>query len=452
MKIIIAGGGKVGTALARQLSNEGHDIIIIDTREEVVELCTERLDIMGLHGNAASVPVLNDAGVKNADLLIVVTNEDELNLLCCMTAHVLNNNLHTIARIRNPEYYYQIYSMRDSFALSLTVNPELQAAHEIERLLKFPGFIQRDTFAKGRVEIVELKIEANSKLVNVPLSGLNKIIRSKVLVCGVVRDSKAYTPTGDFILHEGDRLFITSSTTHLATLLNNLGIISKKVNRVLLCGGGRVSYYLAKTLENSNISVSIIENDSNRCNELSALLPNTSIIHGDASDQSLLDSEMSGGCDALIAATGFDEMNMVISLYGNNRRVPQIITKIGRMDHSKIWDDLPLGSVICPKELCSHSIIRYIRAMQNGVEGAITMHMIADGLIEALEFLVDSDTLHCGEALKNIKLRKNVLVACISHGGRTEIPNGESTYRRGDTMIIVTNGSNVIHQLNDIFA
>ena len=161
---------------------------------------------------------------------------------------------------------------------------------------------------------------------------------------------------------------------------------------------------------------------------------------------------MAGGCDALISATGFDEMNMVISLYGNNRGVPQIITKIGRMDHSKIWDDLPLGSVICPKELCSHSIIRYIRAMQNGVEGAITMHTIADGLIEALEFLVDADTMHCGEPLKNIKLRKNVLVACITHGGKTEIPNGESTYRRGDTMVVVTNGSNVIHQLNDIFA
>ena len=452
MKIIIAGGGKVGTEIAKLLSTEGHDITLIDTREGIVESNTERFDIMGIHGNAASVPVLDDAGVKTADLLIAVTNADELNLLCCMTAHVLNNKIHTIARIRNPEYYYQIYSMRDSFALSLTVNPELQAAHEIERLLKFPGFVQRDTFAKGRVEIVELKIGSDSKLVNVPLSGLYKIIRCKVLVCAVVRDSKAYTPTGDFVLQEGDRLFITSSTSHLAMLLNNLGIISKKVNRVLLCGGGRVSYYLAKVLEASNISISIIEQDYDRCTELSDLLPNASIIHGDASDQALLESEMAGGCDALISATGFDEMNMVISLYGNNRGVPQIITKIGRMDHSKIWDDLPLGSVICPKELCSHSIIRYIRAMQNGVEGAITMHTIADGLIEALEFLVDADTMHCGEPLKNIKLRKNVLVACITHGGKTEIPNGESTYRRGDTMVVVTNGSNVIHQLNDIFA
>lgn len=311
MKIIIAGGGKVGTELAKMLSHEGHDITLIDTREEIIESSTERFDIMGIHGNAASVPVLEDAEVKTADLLIAVTNADELNLLCCMTAHVLNKDIKTIARIRNPEYYYQIYSMRDSFALSLTVNPELSAAHEIERLLKLPGFIQRDTFAKGRVEIVELKATADSKLVNIPLSSLYKTIRCKVLVCAVVRDSKAYTPTGDFVLREGDRLFITSSTSHLAILLNNLGIISKKVSRVLLCGGGRVSFYLAKLLETSNISVSIIEKDYDRCTKLSDLLPNTSIIHGDASNQTLLESEMAGGCDALVAATGFDEMNMV---------------------------------------------------------------------------------------------------------------------------------------------
>lgn len=452
MNIIIAGSGKVGITLARQLSAEKHDITLIDSNQQVLHSGIERFDVMAVHGNCASMETLLQAGVKDADLLIAATNADEVNLLCCTTAHGINPKLHTIARIRNPEYTEQIYSMRDVFALSMAINPEKQAAVEIERLLKYPGFLRRDTFAKGRAEIVELRIDASSKLCNVSLADLHSVIKCKVLVCAVLRNGTAVAPSGSFVLREGDRIFVTAPTENLTSLLKNLGIITRKARRVILCGGGRVSYYLASLLEKDNISVQLIENNYDRCLELASLLPDTCIVHGDATVQSLLENEGLDTCDALITLTGMDELNMIISLYGTSRGIPQVITKLGHAENSSIIDSLSLGSIICPKELCCNSIIRYVRAMQNQTGAALSIHTIADGQAEAVEFLVDSTTKNCGTALKNLKLKPNVLIASISHGARSEVPSGDSVFREGDSLVVVTSGRGVLQQLNDIFA
>lgn len=451
MNILIAGCGKVGSTLARQLSAEGHDLTLIDSDRAVLEACMEQYDVMTVQGNCAAMDVLKQAEVGSADLLIAAAGEDEVNLLCCMTAHGLNPRLHTIARIRNPEYAEQAYSMREVFGLSLSINPERQAAVEIERLLKYPGFLKRDTFAKGRVEIVELRVAADSKLCNVPLSSMNSIVKCRVLVCAVLRDGTAIMPDGSFVLRAGDRIFVTAPANNLTTLLRSLGIITHKAKRVILAGGGRVSYYLAQQLQKSGIAVRLIEQNAERCVQLAAALPDTDIIHGDASSQSLLDSEGLADCDALVTLTGLDELNMIMSLYGNCCGVPQIITTLGRMENTNILDSLPLGSVICPKDLCCSTIVRYVRALQNQTGAAVTVHSIADGQAEAMEFLVDNTTRHLGEKLKNIRLRPGVLVVCITHGGRTEIPSGESSYRAGDSIVLVTKSNTVIHQLNDIF-
>ncbi len=452
MNIIIAGGGKVGFTLARQLSAEKHDITLIDSNQQVLTSGIERFDVMAIHGNCASMDTLLQAGVKDADLLIAATNADEVNLLCCTTAHGINPALHTIARIRNPEYTEQIYAMRDVFALSMAVNPERQAAKEIERLLKYPGFLRRDSFAKGRAEIVELRIDAASKLCNVSLSELHSVIRCKVLVCAVLRNGNAIAPSGSFVLREGDRIFVTAPTENLTALLKNLGIITRKARRVILCGGGRVSYYLASLLEKDNIAVQIIENNYRRCTELAALLPEASIIHGDATVQSLLENEGLSSCDALITLTGIDELNMIISLYGTSRGIPQIITKLGHADNRSIIDSLSLGSIICPKELCCSSIVRYVRAMQNQTGAALSIHTIADGQAEAVEFLVDETTKNCGIPLKELKLKPNMLIASISHGARSEVPSGDSRFHAGDSLVVVTSGQGALQQLNDIFA
>ena len=451
MNIIIAGGGKVGLTLARQLAAEGHDITLIDNNALVLEDAVEQFEAMAVCGNCASKEVLTQAGVQTADLVIAATNADEVNLLCCMTAHGINRNIHTIARIRNPEYAEQVMTMRDIFPLSLTVNPEKQAAVEIERLMKYPGFLRRDTFAKGRVEIVELRIDESSKLCNVALSDLSSIVNCKVLVCAVLRQGAAVAPKGSFVLKNGDRIFVTAPTDVLTTLLKNLGIITRRVRNVLICGGGRVSFYLAGLLEKDGISVQLIDRDHARCVELASLLPNTSVVYGDCSNPHTLDSQGIDRVDALASLTGVDETNMVISLYGNTRNVPQVITKLSRGE-GIIADSLPLGSVICPKELCSNHIVRYVRAMQNQTGAAVSIHAIADGQVEAIEFLVDETASNCDIPLKQLKLKPNVLIASITSGSQTQIPGGNSTFTAGDTVVVVTGGRGVLKRFNDIFA
>jgi len=451
VKIIIAGDGKVGAMLTKQLSAEGYDLTLVDANLKVLESTEERYDIMAVQGNCATMETLEQARVKEANLLIAVTNADEVNLLCCMTAHALNPKIHTIARIRNPEYTNQIFKMKEVFALSMIANPERQAAVEIERLLKYPGFLKRDTFANGRVEIVELRVEAGHKLCDTALIDLYSIVKCKILVCTVIRNGKAVAPDGNFVLRAGDRIFVTASTNTLTLLLKNLGIITHKVKRVILCGGGRVSYYLAQGLIKNGISVQIVEQNYEKCIQLANMLPTASIIHGDATKEFLLDNEGISDCDALVTLTGVDEMNIIISLYGSRCNVPQVITKLGRLENNTILDALPIGSIISPKELCCNRIVRYVRALKNQTGAALTVHSIADGQAEASEFVVDRQTLHCNEPLKKLKLKKNVLIVCIIHGAQLEIPNGDSSFERGDTVIIVTGADRVVYQLNDIF-
>ena len=453
MNIIIAGDGKVGSMLTRQLSSEGHDITVIDSNSSVLESTVERYDVFAVHGNCASMDVLLQAGVKDADLLIAATSEDEVNLLCCTTAHALNPKLHTIGRIRNPEYTEQIYRMRNIFGLSMVINPENQAATEIDRLLKYPGFLRRDTFAKGRTEIVELRVGAGSKLCNVRLMDLESIVRCKVLVCCVLRGGTASAPKGDFVLREGDRVFFTALSQNLTTLLKNLDILTRRVRNVTICGGGRISYYLASRLKKAGISARIIEKDYKRCRELCELLPDCDIIHGDITDQELLDSEGLSTTDALVTLTGMDEMNILVSLYAASQGVPQVITKMGHTGNRALIDSLSLGSVVCPRDLVCNNIVRYVRAMENQTGAALSVHTIADGQAEALEFLVDEHTHHIGKPLKEIRLKPNILLVSISHGANTEIANGNSVFQQGDTVVIVdTNSREIIRQLNDIFA
>lgn len=453
MNIIIAGDGKVGSMLTRQLSNEGHNITVIDSNARVLASTVERYDVIAVHGNCASMEVLQEAGVKDADLLIAVTSADEVNLLCCSTAHALNPKLHTIGRIRNPEYTEQIYRMRNVFGLSMVINPENQTASEIDRLLKFPGFLRIDTFAKGRTEIVELKVTAGSKLCNVKLMDLRSIVHCQVLVCAVLRNGVASAPKGDFVLREGDRVFFTALSQNLTTLLKNLDILTRRIRHVTICGGGRISYYLASRMKKAGITCRIIEKDYDRCQELCELLPDAEIIYGDITDQDLLESGDLSQSDAVVTLTGIDEMNIIVSLYATSKGVSKVITKLSHTGNLNLIGSLSLGSVVSPRDLVCNNIVRYVRAMENQTGAALSVHTIADGQVEALEFLVDEHTSNCGKPLKEIKLKPNVLLVSISHGADTEIPNGNSMFQQGDTVVVVdTNSKEIIRQLNDIFA
>jgi len=453
MNIIIAGDGKVGSTLTRQLTAEGHNITVIDSNHDVLQSSVERYDVISVHGNCASMNVLQQAGVMEAELLIATTNADEINLLCCTTAHALNPDLHTIARIRNPEYTDQIYQLRDTFGLSMVFNPEKQAAREIERLLKFPGFLRRDIFARGRTEIVELRIDAKSKLKGVKLLDMHSVIKCRVLICAVLRSGTAMVPnSGDFTFQEGDRVFVTAPTKDLTILLKNLGIITRRVRSAILCGGGRVSYYLASALEKSGIDVKIVERSWERAQELCIQLPQASVIHGNCGNMELLESEGLSTCDALVTLTGEEELNMIVSLCAVSAGVPQVITKLGHISNRSVLDNLNLGSVVCPKDLCVSNIVRYVRAMQNQTGAAVSVHAIADGQVEALEFRVDKNTRNCGIPLKNLNPKANILIASITHGSNTEIPNGDSMFHEGDTLVVVTSRLGSVGNINDIFA
>ena len=458
MNIIVAGDGKVGSALVKQLTAEGDNITLIDSDTSVLENTIEQYDVMAVTGNCATMDTLAEAGVSEAELLIAATNMDEINLLCCLTAYGMNPKLKTIARIRNPEYHEQTHKMKDTFGLSYMVNPDFQSAAEIERLLKYPGSLKREYLSNARSEIIEIKIDEDSPLNGLQLKDLNTVVKCTVLVCIVLRDGKAIAPAGDFVIHKGDRVFVTAPIESLTTLLRNLDIINNKIRRVVVCGGNRVSYYLARRLQKTGISVEIIEKNYDRCLELAAMLPEASIIHGDASSQTLWRSEKIDQCDALITMTGLDEMNMIISLFGTSNHVPQVITSIGHMFNSTIVNTLDLGSVISPKELCSSQIVSYVRAIKNQAGAALSIHPFADGQAEAMEFLVDENTLNCARPLKDIRLKKGILLAGIRHNSTkngiviTEIPNGNSSFQVGDIVIVITSDGHTIYQLNEIFA
>ena len=452
MNIIVAGDGKVGSTLVRLLSAEGHDLTLIDLNQKTLENTVEQYDVMAVSGNCASMDVLLEAGIQDADLLIAVTGQDEVNLLSCLTAHGINPGLHTIARIRNPEYTDQIHRMRDLFALSMTVNPEKQAAREIERLLRFPGFLRRDSFAKGRTEIVELRVEENSRLKDVSLIEMYRIVKCRVLVCAVLRGGKAITPGGQFVLRAGDRIFVTAPTSNLALLLKNLDIGTHRVKKCLIGGGGRTSYYLAQFLQKDGIRVKILEKDPDRCRVLASALDGCEIINGDFSDRKVLEAAGLHDCDAFLSLSGIDEINIITSLHATSLGVRQVVTHLGRPENSMLAGGLSIGSIICPRELCSNDIVRYVRAMENQTGAAVSVHGIADGNAEAVEFLADDTTKNLGIPLKDLKLRPNVLIASISHGGVVEIPHGASVLQSGDSVVVVTTERGAIDTLNDIFA
>lgn len=453
MKILIAGCGDVGEMLAQQLSEEGYDLTIIDSDPRVLETGIERYDIMAVQGNCASMEALRRAGVKKSHLLIACTGSDELNLLCCMTAHSLNPRLHTIARIRDPEYLEQVYQMRDAFGISMTFNPDQDAAEEIERLLKYPGFLTRERFMGGRAELAELRLDAENPLCGVKLRAMESIVKCRVLVCAVLRDGEAMIPDGEFVLAENDRIFITASSDNLATMLKHIGIVSHRARHVMIAGGGTMSYYLAKALRTSrSVDVQIVEPNAERCTELSVLLPHATVLQGDLRNQKMLVSEGLLNADALVSLTDSDELNIITSLYGSSHDVPQIITKIGAAENLEMIEDLPLGSVISPGRFCCNTIVRYVRSMRTRDGAATSVYAFADGQVEAIEFLVDPDTFYCGKPLKQIKLKKNVRLACISRGNDIVIPNGDSSYAEGDSVIVLVSGDAVILNMNDIFA
>ena len=451
MRIVIVGDGKVGSALAVQLSREGHDVVVIDNNKVVLQETEQSWDVSVVHGNGASMKIQKMANVEGSDLLIAATSADETNILCCILARKLGCR-HAIARVRNPDYYYQLNLLKEELGVSMVINPEYSTAQEIFRLLQFPTFLKRDSFAKGRVEIVEVELRDGNPLVGTVLSDLRKKMKVKVLACAVERGKEAFIPDGNFFLTSGDRVSFTASSDDLAKLIRNLGLEEKKVKDVMIIGGSRIAFYLAESLLNYGANVKLIEIDEQRCQQLAELLPKATIIHADGSDKSVLDSEGLSQADAVVTLTDIDEENLIVSMYANFLDVFKVITKINRTEYNEVLNGKGIDCVISPKDLCCNDIVRYVRALGNRRgASALTLHRIVGDKVEALEFQVNKALPQLGKRLAEIKLRPNTLIACLTRRGRIIIPQGSTTLEKDDTVIVVVNSDRVLNNLQDIF-
>lgn len=446
MNIIIVGCGKVGYTLVEQLGNEEHNITVIDERPEKVSWITDNLDAMGIVGNGVSHQTLLDAGIATADLLIAVTGDDEKNLLCCVIARK-TGHCQTIARIRNPIYNGETEFLKKEFGLAMIINPEQAAANEIARIFQFPSAIRVDAFAKGHVELLHFRVSANSPLIRLKLFNLHQTLHSNVLVCTVIREEEVIIPNGDFEFQEGDIVAIASERRNAIEFFRKIGIVKNRVSNAILAGGGKISYYLAKSLIQSGIKVTIIEVDRNRCEVLSELLPKATIICGDATDQSLLAQEGLEHAQGFAALTGLDEENILLSLYANEISNAKTVTKINRITFNSVINQLNLGSVIYPRVITADYILKYARSSCNSRNSNVeTLYKLAGGKAEALEFIIKENSAVAGIPLAELNFRKNTLICCIYRNGKVILPGGQDMMMAGDSVLVVLSG----YRISDI--
>ena len=452
MKIVMMGCGKVGYTLTQALLQEGHDLTVIDQNSSVLSLLEEHLDVMCVRGNSASIAVQKQAGTAEADLAIAVTEYDEVNLISCMTAKKLGCS-HTIARVRNPEYSEAYYYLRDELGLNMIVNPERTAAREIFGLLRYPSLLRRDLIAKGRAEIVELPVRPGGKLDGIRLLELYGMLKVRVLVCAVERGDEVFIPNGTFTLHGNDRIYVTAPSDYLLSLIRYIGLETNKIRSVMVLGGSRIGFYLAQMLTKVGISVKMIDIDQKHCEKLSEMLSGVTVVNADATSFDALTDEGIDETDALVSLLNFDEQNIVVSMFANNRKVPKVITKINRTEYGDIMRAAEIECVITPKSLSNTDVLRFVRALENRYGSEVNaLHRMVDGKVEALEFRADANTPYLNTPLKDIPLKKNILIAVISHDGNITIPAGDSSYQKGDTIVVVTDAARALGSLNDIFA
>ncbi len=440
MNIIVVGCGKVGYTVVKQLNNEDHDIVVIDSNPEKVQYITEEFDAMGVIGNGVSHQVLQEAGIAVADLLIAVTGSDEENLLCCLIAKKAGH-CQTIARVRNPLYNSEIDFLKNEFELAMIINPELTAAKEISKNLLFPSAMRIDSFAKGHVELLHCKVLKDSPLVQMKLANLHQSLRTNVLVCTVMRGEEVIIPNGNFILEENDIIGITASRRDAIDFFQKVGILKHPVKNAIIAGGGKISFYLAKSLIQSHIDVTIIEINRDRCEFLAENLPEATIICGDATDSTVLAQEGLEEADGFVCLTGLDEENILLALHANEVSKAKTVTKINRISFSGVIDKLDLGSIIYPRVITSDYIIKFARSTSHSRNSNVeTLYQLANGKAEALEFIIKKDSAVADIPLMNLNLRKNTLICCIYRKGKIIVPSGNDVMMEGDSVVVVLSG------------
>ena len=450
MNIIVVGCGKIGTTILANLVEEGHNVTAVDIDPAVITEINNIYDVMGVNGSGTDCDSLTEAGVQNANLVVAATASDEFNMLTCFLARRMGAR-HTIARIRNPEYNdSSLGFLKQQLNLSMPINPELLAAQELYNLLKVPSAVKVDTFSRRNFELVELRLQPDSQLDGITLAELKKKYKANYLICAVKRDGEVYIPDGSFALKGGDKIGVTTTPSEIARLLKMLGETQKQLKSFMILGASRTAYYLSKMLINSGNSVTIVEKKHEKCKEFSETLPEAVVIQGDGAQQELLLEEGLGSTDAFISLTGTDEQNILISYFAHEQKVPKVITKINRDEFSPMAERLGLDTIVSPKKIVSDVVLRYARALQNSLDSEVeTLYKLMDSEVEALEFIVRPDCSILNIPLKDMKIRKGVLIGGIIRGRKAIIPSGFDVILPDDRVVIIAEGKR-LNSLSDI--
>lgn len=438
MRIIIVGCGKIGRKLVHELSEENHEITIIDINQQLVESTALKYDVLGIEGNGTSYKVLESADIEHADILIAVTYSDEVNLLCCLIAK--NARCQTIARVRNPIYLAESEKFRRQLGISLIINSELAAAREIKRLLQFPSAIDINSFSRGGIDMLTFRVKENSLFVGRRLRDLTELQKYQMLICVAERGNSIVIPNGDYMINTGDKLSFISRQGEAARIFKEIGTYSDSARTVLIIGCGQLGYYTAELLIEAGMYVKIIEVDRKRCEELSEQLPKAAIVCGDGSDQNILSEEHLESMDAIVAATNMDEENIILSLYAKDKVKKKVVTKMSHLSFSEVIDSLDLDSVINPKDIAAENILKYVRARSNTRKGSDiqTLYRLKEDRVEAIEFIVSEDSDIIGPTFSSLNFKPNVLVAGIIRDGRLIIPGGSDSFMAGDSVVVAT--------------
>lgn len=439
MQIIVVGCGKVGRSIVAQLSREdSNNVTVIDTNAQIIRNISTNYDVMGIVGNGSSFTILDQADLAHADMIIAVTERDEVNLLTCVIAKLNNDKIHTVARVRSPQYAGELNKLQKGLNLTMTINPEMEAAKEISRLLNFPSAIEIFSFARNRIDLLRFRVPPISVLVGRSLKDISDLT-TNLLVCIIERNSNIMVPNGDTVIQQGDVLTIISMPRDAQIFFKKIGVRTNKCKNVMIVGGGQLSFYLSKLLLNNHANVTIVEQDMKRCEELVDALPGVTVDCGDGTEKELLEEEHLENMDGFVACTGLDEVNAILSLYAMKHVTRKVITKVNHVDFGDVIEGLQLDSIVNPKELTAQKIVHYVRAASNSMESNVeTLYKLMNGRVEALEFLLEKESSIIGVKLVDLKLKPNVLIAGIVRDGKLIIPGGQDVFQVGDTVIVVT--------------
>jgi len=449
MKIIIIGDGKLGYSLADSLSKENNDVTIIDKDPQALRKAADYLDVMCIKGNGLSSSTLLEAGIKEADLLIAATTSDEINMVCCLTAKKLGA-AHTIARIRDPEYANELTQLKADLDLDMIINPEHAVAGEIARLIEFPPAANVEVFKKGRVVLLEMRLTENMSIVNKSLKDITEKGIKGILIGGVLRGDDVIIPKGDFVLLPGDKIFIVGRNSRIVQFCKHIGVYMPKIKSVMIMGGGRIAYYLAKYLQEMEIKVKIIEKNKDRCLELSELLPKALIINGDGSDETILNSENLDSMGAFVAITDRDEDNIIAALLAKQYGVKKSIAKISRENFFDAIMNLGIDNIVSPKQITANFILSYVRGLKNAMGNPVdVLYKIMENKAEAIEFTAGKTTKFLDVPLKNLKLKEGILIAAIIRKNDIIIPHGSDVIKEKDNVILFVKDKELT-DLNDI--